>query len=667
MNLFDKILIANRGEIAVRIIRSAQKLGIKTVAIYSPPDAGSLHMKMADEAYPLKSVDLADSYLNIAKIIEIAQISQSEAIHPGYGFLAENSTFVKECENAGITFIGPNSDIIRLMGNKIEARQFIDSLGIPITKGVTGSLKELMNKGSELDYPVLIKAAAGGGGKGMRIINRKEELQSALESTSREALSYFGDKTIYIEKYIENPRHIEVQIIGDNFGNVVHLFERECSVQRRYQKIIEESPAEIITDELRTEITKAAVEIGKATKYNNAGTIEFMVDKNFNYYFLEMNTRIQVEHPVTELVTNTDLVEEQILIAAGNKLRFKQNEIKQKGYAIECRIYAEDPENNFRPSPGKIISYREPIGDGVRVDSGIDKPAIVDSIFDPIISKLIVYGSNRETARIKMTEALKEYSILGIKTNIPYLLKILENHEYISNNISTNYCEETLDKVVGSIQASVENIPAHIPLILFLLYSLNKNIHSPKNIWESIGYWRDVMNIEIELNDIAHKIKIIIVDKGEYKIFISTEFYQAKITSIENNKISLSINNRDHTAFASCDNRGSGWLNFEGYQFRLSRKDILSEEGVFVSDHSVSGNSKGIITSPMPGKIVKVNCKKGKKIAKGDVLLIVESMKMENNLHAENAGIVDEVNVKVGDMIDSEKILAKIKIEQKEN
>ena len=419
MKLFKKILVANRGEIAIRVMRTAKEMGIRTVAIYSEVDADSLHVKVADESYCIGKESLAETYLNIKKIINIALKADCEAIHPGYGFLAENPEFVKACDSSGIIFIGPSGKVIALMGNKIEARSFIRSINIPLVDGAVGKDTEsLIKAGKKISFPLLLKAAAGGGGKGMRIVRDEKQLREGLESTAREAEKYFGDGTVYIEKYLDEPRHIEFQVLGDNFGNAIHVFERECSIQRRYQKIIEESPSVTLSPEIREKMGETAVKICKKTGYNNAGTIEFLVDKNLNFFFLEMNTRIQVEHPVTELTTGLDLVKEQIFISAGNPLRYKQKDIVQKGHAIEARIYAEDPSNSFLPSPGKMTFYKEPAGKNIRVDTAVKEAAEIKSLYDPMISKLIVYGNNRNEAIGKLELALSEYVIHGIQTNI---------------------------------------------------------------------------------------------------------------------------------------------------------------------------------------------------------------------------------------------------------
>lgn len=661
MKLFEKILIANRGEIAVRIIKSARSLGIKTVAIFSPADENALHVKMADEAFALPDNDLVHSYLNIDLIINIARKSNVQAIHPGYGFLSENPSFVASCEQAGIIFIGPKSDVIQLMGNKIEARLFADKIGVPITKGVTGSPTDLITKSANIEFPVLLKAAAGGGGKGMRIIHKRDELAGAIESTSREALSYFGDASVYLEQFIENPRHIEVQVLGDNHGNVIHLYERECSIQRRYQKIIEESPASVLTDQLRNKIAQSAVDISKAVNYNNAGTIEFLVDSQGRHYFLEMNTRVQVEHPVTEMVTQTDIVKEQILIAAGNPLRYTQQDISQTGHAIECRIYAEDPENDFMPSPGQMTSYIEPNGQNIRIDTGIEHPTMIESIYDPMISKLIVKGSDRELARKQMVNALKHYNIHGIKTNIAYLINVLEHKSFAANKISTKFCDNSIKEITSKMLIDKEAVSKPTVLISFLLYSLNKKKqNNPANVWESIGFWREIMNITIQLDGDIYELGLKNLSEYSYEINIDGQLYFAKLKSISDQRIEVIIDDFHYMAFVSCNKKGDTWLSFDGFTFQLNRKDLLPDEFDLNAIEGSSGEKSGIIKSQMPGKTVLVNVKPGDEVHEGDVVLIVESMKMENNLLAAIDGIVEEVNTEVGEMVDSTKTLVKI-------
>jgi len=497
--LFKKILIANRGEIAVRVIRACRELGIKSSAIYSDADKTSLHTRMADESYYIGSSPASESYLNKQKIIELAKKIDADAIHPGYGFFSENASFIKDLELTNITFIGPSSDSVGLMGSKTEARKLMTKNNVPIVPGTTEpipSVKDGLKISKEIGYPVLLKAAAGGGGKGMRKISSDKEFESAFEATKREALKAFANDDIYIEKFIENPRHIEVQIFGDKHGNYVHLFERECSIQRRHQKIIEEAPSSFVDEQTRQKITTAAVNAAKACKYYNAGTVEFLMDSEKNFYFLEMNTRLQVEHPVTEFITGLDLVKEQISVALGNKLSFNQNDLKINGHALECRIYAEDPSTNFLPTTGKLISYSQPSGPGVRVDSGFEEGSQITVHYDPLISKLVCWADTRNTAIQRMLRALNEYVIGGLITNISFLKIIIDNPSFRTGQFDINFLNEEFMnqyKTLADNQTTAQNerAAAIITAILksrSLLNNHKKNNTSNSNFWQEQLY-----------------------------------------------------------------------------------------------------------------------------------------------------------------------------------
>ena len=443
--MFNKILIANRGEIAVRIIRACRELGIKTVAIYSEIDKDSLHTNLADEAICVGPAESKKSYLNIKAIIEAAYITGAEAIHPGFGFLAENDYFAKVCEECNIKFIGPKYQVIKLMGNKTNAKKLMKEAGVPVISGSDGcvkNLEEAKNISKQVGYPIMIKAANGGGGKGIRLVNEEKELENAYNIVKVEAQKAFNDEEIYIEKFIENPRHIEIQILADEHGNVIHLGERDCSVQRKNQKILEESPSTFINEETRSKMGEAAKKAVNASGYFNAGTIEFLVDKNKNFYFMEMNTRLQVEHPVTEMVTGIDIVKWQIKIAYGEKLDVNQKDINIKGHSIECRINAETPKNNFMPSPGKIVSLHLPGGNGIRIDTHIYSGYFIPPTYDSMIAKVIVYAENREKAIAKMKSAIGEVIVEGINTNTDFLFEILNNHNFIAGNFDTSFIKK---------------------------------------------------------------------------------------------------------------------------------------------------------------------------------------------------------------------------------
>lgn len=442
--MFQKILIANRGEIALRIIRACKELGIKTVAVYSEVDADSLHVKYADEEVCIGPGPSKSSYLNIPSIISAAEITDAEAIHPGYGFLAENAHFAEICRECNIKFIGPSPEVLRLMGNKDMARQKMRQAGVPIVPGSDGIVKdekEALKIAKHIGYPVIIKAVAGGGGRGMRVAHTDVSLANAFMTARTEAEAAFGNPDVYVEKYVEEPRHIEFQIMADEHGNIMHLGERDCSIQRRHQKLIEESPSPIMTEKLRAEMGKAVIKGAKSVKYTSLGTMEFLVDKNKKFYFMETNTRVQVEHPVTEMVTGIDLIKEQIQIAEKKRLSFPGKEIRLRGHAIECRINAEDPDNGFMPSPGKITAFHVPGGYGVRVDTHVYQEYKIPPNYDSMIAKLIVHGRNREEAIAKMQRALDEFVIEGIKTTIPFHKKVLLNSQFKKGEFTTHFIE----------------------------------------------------------------------------------------------------------------------------------------------------------------------------------------------------------------------------------
>ncbi len=444
--MFKKVLIANRGEIAVRILRACHELGIQTVAVYSDVDRNALHVRYADEAYPIGPAPSRESYLRADKILEVAKQSGADAIHPGYGFLAERDDFAQACEDAGVAFIGPKPSAIAAMGDKAVARATVQKAGVPVVPGTEGEGglrdEEIISIAPSIGFPLLIKATAGGGGKGMRRVENMDGLLDSLASARREAESAFGDGAVYLEKLVQGARHIEIQLLADTHGNVIHLGERECSIQRRHQKIIEESPSPAVDADLRERMGAVAVKAAQAVDYHNAGTIEFLLDKAGNFFFLEMNTRLQVEHPITETVTGVDIVKEQIRIARGRALKLKQRSIKQKGWAIECRINAEDPFNNFMPSTGRITRLDRPTGPGVRIDSGLYEGFEITPYYDSLIGKLICWGESRAEAILRMRRALSEYRIVGVKTNIPFHQAMMASHRFFAGHFDTTFVEE---------------------------------------------------------------------------------------------------------------------------------------------------------------------------------------------------------------------------------
>jgi len=498
--MFKKVLVANRGEIALRVIRACKELDIKTVAVYSEADADSLHVRYADERYCIGPAEPSQSYLNIEKIVEVAKRSGCEAVHPGYGFLSQIPAFAQTCVENGIAFIGPPASVLRLMGNKVEARKVAAKAGVPV---IPGSLEPVQSKEEaielayKLGFPVLVKAVYGGGGKGMRIVQNEDEMRKVLEVAALEAESSFGCREIYMEKFLPKARHVEFQILADNKGRVIHLGERECSIQRRYQKLIEETPSPIVTNELRKEMGNAAIKIAKAASYVNAGTVEFLLDQNRNYYFLEMNTRLQVEHLITEMVTGVDIVKEQIKIASGEELAYRQRDIKIHGHAINCRINAEDPHNNFAPSPGTISDLHLPGGPGVRVDTHIYVGYTVSVFYDSLIAKLAVWGSNRLEAIKRMRNALEEFTIRGVETTIPLHMAIMEDEDYLKGEIHINFVDERLEKLLPMKTLTDEETAALIVVLLNqtgqtrVKALIPKRRHGAISLWKTAGkVWR---------------------------------------------------------------------------------------------------------------------------------------------------------------------------------
>jgi len=495
--LFKKILVANRSEIAVRVIRACRSLGISAVAVYSEADKQSKHCMIADQAVLIGPPSPRESYLNIERIIQAAKQTGCDALHPGYGFLAENPLLPNACKSAGIVFIGPTAEAMKLLGNKVESRVKMAEIGVPLIPGMKASGSELSQfeeAAKSAGFPVIIKAAAGGGGKGMRIVHEQAQLKESLEAARREALHAFGDDTVYLEKYLTESRHIEFQVLADQHGHCIHLFERECSIQRRHQKIIEETPSVALTDELRARMGADAVKVAHAAGYTNAGTVEFLLDKSGKYYFLEMNTRIQVEHPITEMVTGVDLVVEQIKVAAGLPLGEYLKQLTQRGHAIECRIYAEDGENNFLPSTGKIIHYSEPEGPGIRVDSGVALGSEISIHYDPIMAKLIVHAPDRQTAIVKMIDALEQYKLLGVKTSRRFMIDVLSHPQFQGGNTFTNFIESHMKSANGTVNELQRQLAAALASVVAAEPTRNSQAvdsrSAARSPWQTIGGWQ---------------------------------------------------------------------------------------------------------------------------------------------------------------------------------
>lgn len=494
VEMFRKVLIANRGEIAVRVMRACRELDIRTVAVYSDVDRKALHVRYADEAYPIGPALSTESYLRIDRLIEVARRSGAEAIHPGYGFLAENPDFARACADAGLVFIGPPVAAMELMGSKTASRRALMQAGLPVVPGTDRNLEtleEVERVAGEIGYPVMLKASAGGGGKGLRLVFAPEELASAYRNARSEAQNAFNDPAIYLEKYLERPRHIEIQILGDQHGNLIYLGERECSLQRRHQKVMEECPSPLVDDDLRHRMGKTAVRIGKLAGYFNAGTVEFLVNQKREFYFLEMNTRLQVEHPVTEMVMGIDMVKEQLRIAAGEPLRWRQQDVRLRGAALECRIYAEDPANNFFPSPGLIQRLQAPRGPGIRSDSGVYEGWTVPLEYDPLLAKLVVWGNDRAEAVARLRRALSEYEVFGIKTTIPFFRRVVDHADFVAGRIDTGFIDRALaEGILSEDEPSVE-----LERVALLAAALDASRHGParpppparESAWKTAG------------------------------------------------------------------------------------------------------------------------------------------------------------------------------------
>ena len=655
--MIKKILIANRGEIACRIIKTANKMGIKTVAVYSEADKYSDFVNMADESYFIGPSAPNESYLVIKKIIEIAKKSKSDAIHPGYGFLSENYNFVKALEKEKIKFIGPNKNAITKMGDKIESKNLALKLNLNVIPGHTEAVrdpKKAIKIAEKIGFPVLLKASAGGGGKGMRIVNKRQELESNLKAAQSEALNSFGDDRVFIEKYITNPRHIEIQILCDKYGNQVHLGERECSIQRRYQKVIEECPSSFVDEKLRNAMAEQALRLAKEVKYDSAGTVEFVVDDKKNFYFLEMNTRLQVEHPVTELVTGVDLVEQMINCADGKKLRLSQQDIKLNGWSIESRIYAEDPLKEFLPSIGRLIEHQEPKisnkDEIIRNDTGVSSGSDISIYYDPMISKLAVHAVSRDKALDLMIRALEQYYIEGVDHNVAFLISTLKNRDFRSGNISTNFIKSNYPKGYTFNYGLNSNILIKFINIASLIFLKCNQENKTKAL--SVINGSDIYKIEvIEYESNKQNSNLIIKNKNKE--------YSIKSNWTINEKVmQLSIN--DQIEFAKIDKIH----NFNKYSITVedcSLDLIVSSPDTaklfdFMPEPKFEDLSKMLI-SPMPGLIKNISVEQGQKIKKGEQIVIIEAMKMENILKSEKDCLIKEILVKEGDSVSADEIL----------
>ena len=652
-----KILVANRGEIACRVMRTAKDMGIATVAVYSDADKDALFVKKADEAISIGGTHASDSYLVQDKIIAAAKKTGADAIHPGYGFLSENASFSKRCKDEGIIFIGPSADAITAMGSKIGAKELMKKAGVPVVPGYNGvdqSIATLKKEGSKIGYPILIKASAGGGGKGMRIVNKEEELEAAIQGASREAEKSFGDGTLLMEKYFPSAKHIEFQIFGDEHGHYTHFFDRECSLQRRYQKVIEESPSPSLTPELRKQMGDAAVAAAKSINYTNAGTVEFILDKSGSFYFLEVNTRLQVEHPVTEETTGLDLVRLQIEVAQGLPLSISAETVKQRGHAIECRINAEDPENNFFPDTGEILFWHEQQLRTVRYDSGVATGSKVDVFYDSMIAKVISHAATRREAIQRMLLALDKTVILGITTNRDFLKELLSNPAFVDGSFDTKLIEREYTNYKKTENEYALNGAA----IASLIYNWNERTqHEPfahsLNGWRSLSYQPQLF--EIENAGAKLKLEYIYHQQNKFDVTISVQKYSVELVNTTKHSLTIIIDGHRQTFFAACGNNQIFVQHPTEGTYRFKEVPRFTEPGA-------SLNKNGYI-APMPGEIIKVLVKAGDKVQSGKGLLVMSSMKMETTIEAHSDGEVEEVFVADKQFVEADTVLLKMKEE----
>lgn len=652
--MFKKILIANRGEIACRVIKSAKKMGIQTVSVYSEADEYAKHVTEADESIFIGQASAKDSYLSIDKIIEAAEKTKSDGIHPGYGFLSENSAFVKKLAKTKIKFIGPNIDAIKIMGDKIQSKNIAEKAKVNTIPGfndVVKDYKHAIKISKDIGFPVMIKASAGGGGKGMRIVKSENEVKDAFSLASSEAKSSFSDDRIFIEKYIEKPRHIEIQILADKYDNVIHLGERECSIQRRHQKIIEEAPSSVVTKKLREEMGKQAISLAKEVKYESVGTVEFIVDQKNNFFFLEMNTRLQVEHPVTEEITGIDLVKQMIKIAAGDKLDINQKDIKFNGWAIESRIYSEDPYRNFLPSTGRVKKYIPPeLDKNIRLDSGIDEGSDIGIDYDPMLAKLIVKGKNRKFCIKKMIHALNTFILKGFNNNIKFLISIFNSKNFINGDIHTGLLDQ-LYKDGYNIPSPKEDLINNIilPTASYVGYTLLKKTNT--NFKEN----KKKTTFRVTLNKKTFNLKI--KYKNIFKVYYKKNIYLVKSSWIPyQNLIKIKINKNEYliqfdkqTDFFS--------LTYLDYVFNCIFLDKFTAKfNNYMLEEDVEDLSKFLL-APMPGKIVSINVKEGQKIKSGENILVLEAMKMENMITSTKDTTIKKINIKKGEAVEVDQIL----------
>jgi len=660
---FTKILIANRGEIACRVIRTAKLMGIKTVAVYSEADRDALHVLEADEAVCIGPAASGESYLRGDKIIAACKAAKAQAVHPGYGFLSENAAFARQLKRAGITFIGPNERAIKAMGDKIESKKLAEKAGVNVVPGYTKALKnyaEASKVAKTIGYPVMLKASAGGGGKGMRVCANTTALKEAFVSAVREAKSSFGDDRVFLEKFIENPRHIEIQVLADSFGNTIHLGERECSIQRRHQKVIEEAPSPFIDDATRAAMGAQAVKLAKAVNYVSVGTVEFIVDADRNFYFLEMNTRLQVEHPVTEWVTGLDLVEQMLRVAAGQKLKLTQGDVRMTGWAIESRIYAEDPFRGFLPSIGRLTRYRAPEGDGVRVDTGVYEGGEISMHYDPMIAKLVTYGADRDLAIQGMSQALDGFYIRGVEHNISFLSALMNHPRFIEGRLTTGFIAE---EYPDGFHAS--DVPHDDPAMLVAVAAGMHQAYQDRAAQISgqvsghgrrvCGVWTVVMGkksipVSVTVQDGGFDVAINARGFPKTSIVVRTDWQLGDCL------MRAQVNGRDVTVQAQRLALGYRLLH-AGTQADVRVMSARGAELLALMPKKRVADTSKLLLSPMPGLLLSISVKAGQEVKAGEELAVVEAMKMENVLRASQDGIIAEIKAQVGDSLAVDQVI----------
>lgn len=651
MVLLDKILIANRGEIALRIIRSAKKLSVRTVVVYPMSETEADYVKFADESVCLGEGDLNSTFLNIDKIINIAVSTGCRAIHPGYGFLSENPDFAKACEDHHIIFIGPHSEVLRLMGNKLAAKSLAQSLGIPVIFSREVDPQSIDRDENEWHYPVLIKASYGGGGKGMELVDNLEALKHGVVKSARVALNYFGNGALFVEQYLRNARHVEVQIIGDNFNNIIHLYERECSIQRNHQKIIEEAPAQFLTPDIRDKILNASIQIGRAVNYSGAGTVEFLIDDSGNFFFMEMNPRIQVEHAVTEEVTGIDIVSEQLKISSGYPLSISQEMVKLSGHAVELRIYAENPAQNFTPSSIPLLSINLPDCQNLRIESDINPDHQITNQFDPLLLKLIASGKNREESINLLQDQIRNLNIIGPATNTKYLEKILAHPDFRKNIISVEFCKINHNELVTNSSGKLK--PSDINYLIAAIIGKShffKEVTLDEDPWNTLGFWRltDTL-IKISIANESYNVRYDLRNK-ECSIFVLNGVnVQFEIISASRENFQIKIGNTTKEISYSTDNQRNTWISCENIQYAISHSGLLKNypESVAGTDRSFDFKG-GVIRSPLHGKVLEIRIKENQVIKKGDLLMVIEAMKSENRILSPIDAKVKSVVINVG-------------------